>query len=77
MRLIGEHDFTSFRAAGCNAESPIREIIESEVVRDGDYVRYRVVGTGFLKQMVRIIVGTLVDIERERGQLESFNAGSA
>jgi tRNA pseudouridine38-40 synthase len=64
--LIGVHDFTSFMAAGCEALSTVKEIFESEVVRDGDIVIYRVVGKGFLKQMVRIIVGTLVDISRAR-----------
>jgi tRNA pseudouridine38-40 synthase len=65
--LVGAHDFSSFRAAHCNSRSPIREVFESEVSRDGCYIRYRVIGSGFLKQMVRNIVGTLVSIGLGRG----------
>lgn len=60
--VVGEHDFTSFRASGCTARTPVKEIFESEVVADGEHLVYRVVGSGFLKQMVRNIVGTLVGI---------------
>lgn len=70
--LIGLHDFTSFRGAGCTADSPVREILESELTLDGAYLRYRVVGTGFLRQMVRNIVGTLVDLGREKLDLKSM-----
>lgn len=64
--LIGTHDFTSLRAAACQAASPIKTILESELCLSKDYVVYRVVGKGFLQHMVRIIVGTLVDIGRGR-----------
>lgn len=60
--LIGRRDFSSFRGANCTQKSPVKEIFESELVRDGDQIVYRVVGSGFLKQMVRNIVGTLVAI---------------
>jgi len=59
--LNGVHNFTSFRAANCSAKTTTREIHVSEVVKDEDLIVYRVVGTGFLKNMVRNIVGTLVD----------------
>lgn len=62
--LVGSHDFSSFRANGCTAKSPVREIISSDLIEQGDLLLYRVVGTGFLKQMVRNIVGTLVGIGR-------------
>lgn len=64
--LVGRHDFSSFRASGCNAATPVKEIFVSEIAASGDYLTYRVEGSGFLKQMVRIIVGTLVDIGRGR-----------
>lgn len=70
--LIGLLDFSSFRGAGCKSESPIRKIFESEVVLDGEYIYYRVVGEGFLKQMVRNIVGTLVDLGKNRLALKSI-----
>ena len=60
--LIGEHDFSSFRGAGCSANSAVRTIFESDLSVSGPYVTYRVVGSGFLQYMVRIIAGTLVGI---------------
>jgi len=61
-QLVGTHDFSSFRATGCCARDPVREILESEITFEAPFLRYRVVGRGFLKQMVRNIVGTLVDL---------------
>jgi tRNA pseudouridine38-40 synthase len=75
--LVGEHDFKSFQASGANpGKSTVRTILEAEVVRlpMPDYpgvdlnergfsmVRVRLVGTGFLKQMVRGIAGTLLQM---------------
>lgn len=71
--LIGEHDFTSFRATGCEAKTSVREILQSEVLVDGDQIIYRVVGRGFLKQMVRNIVGTLTDLAA--GRLKNITIG--
>lgn len=62
--LQGLHDFSSFRGAECDAQTPVKEILESEVLHVPPYILYRVVGRGFLKHMVRIIVGTLVECGR-------------
>ncbi len=62
--LVGKFDFTSFRAGDCGARSPEKTILESELTYQNDLLTYRVVGSGFLKNMVRIIVGTLVDFGR-------------
>ena len=65
--LIGEHDFTSFRAAGCDAAHPIRRILVSEWQSEPPALLiYRVVATAFLRHMVRNIVGTLVEVGRNR-----------
>ena len=64
--LIGEHDFAAFQASGGEVLSTRREILASRVATDGDLVVYEVTGTGFLRHMVRNIVGTLVDIGRGR-----------
>jgi tRNA pseudouridine38-40 synthase len=65
--LVGEHDFTSFRAAGCDADHPVRRIFVSEIVTGNDtIVLYRVTATAFLRHMVRNIVGTLVEVGRGR-----------
>lgn len=68
--LRGTHDFSSFRASDCGAPSSVRTIMLSEFSRgiDGSLI-YSIEGKGFLKQMVRVIVGTLVEIGK--GQREA------
>ena len=62
-RLVGTHDFRGFRSADCGRENTERELTRVALVaRDGAVVDLEVEGTAFLKQMVRIIAGTLVDI---------------
>lgn len=63
-QLVGEHDFTSFRAAACQAKSPIRRIHYLELVAEGPLVELRIGANGFLHHMVRNIVGVLVAIGR-------------
>jgi tRNA pseudouridine38-40 synthase len=72
--LLGEHDFTSFRAAGCQAVSPVRQVLKSRVLRDGDLVVYEIEATGFLRHMVRNIVGFLVEIGAETRAPEEIAA---
>jgi len=61
--LVGEHDFTSFRAARCMAASPVRTIHSAEVTETGDgEVRLEFIGNGFLRHQVRIMTGTLVSV---------------
>lgn len=61
-QLIGEHDFSSFRAAGCDAAHPIRRVLRSDLERRGHLLLYAIEATAFLRHMVRNIVGTLVEI---------------
>ncbi len=70
--LIGTHDFSAFRDSTCTASSTVKTIYKSYLVREGDLITYCVVGSGFLKQMVRNIVGTLTDIGRGRIRNRSF-----
>lgn len=60
--FVGEHDFAAFRTAGCAAKTTVRRIDSVEVGRDGEYIRIDVQGSGFLRNMVRIMVGTLVEV---------------
>ncbi|WP_020675614.1 tRNA pseudouridine(38-40) synthase TruA [Geopsychrobacter electrodiphilus] len=60
--FIGEHDFAAFRGSGCSAKTTIRRIDSVELVEDGDFVHLDVRGSGFLRHMVRMMVGTLVQI---------------
>lgn len=65
--LIGTHDFASFRNSGCDAPSTIKTISEISIVAEpAGVIEFRIVGSGFLKQMVRIIVGTVIDLARGR-----------
>jgi tRNA pseudouridine38-40 synthase len=61
--LVGEHDFTSFRGQGCTAKTPVRTIFRAGVTRHDVPGLYSVdvAGSGFLRHMVRNIVGTAVD----------------
>lgn len=60
--LLGEHDFSAFRAAGCQASNAVREVTAISVVRDGDWVVLDVTANAFLQHMVRNITGTLATI---------------
>lgn len=62
--LVGRHDFTSFRALGCQAKSPVRTIHSLEVEAQGPLIVLRVGADGFLHHMVRNIVGVLTAIGR-------------
>jgi tRNA pseudouridine38-40 synthase len=60
--LLGEHDFSAFRAAGCQASHAVREVTDISVARDGDWVSLDITANAFLQHMVRNIAGTLVAI---------------
>ncbi len=57
--LLGRHDFTSFRAAACQAKSPLRTLDRLDVRRDGDQIEITAEARSFLHHQVRNIVGTL------------------
>jgi len=60
--LIGEHDFTAFRAAECQAKSPVRTLHSIDIERSGERIEFRLRANAWLQHMVRNIVGTLVYI---------------
>jgi tRNA pseudouridine38-40 synthase len=60
--LIGEHDFTGFTSVGTDVKSFVRTIYDITVEKEGDVIVITFTGSGFLKQMVRNIVGLLVQI---------------
>jgi tRNA pseudouridine38-40 synthase len=60
--LIGEHDFSAFRAAHCQAKSPVRRLTHLSVVRDGERITVEVTANAFLHHMVRNIAGLLICI---------------
>lgn len=64
--LVGTHDFSAFRAAGCAARHPVRTLRRAEIAVEGDLLRCWFEGDGFLRMMVRNLVGTLVEVGRGR-----------
>jgi tRNA pseudouridine38-40 synthase len=60
--LVGEHDFGAFRASGCAARETVRLLESVELTEDGDFLHIDVRGSGFLRNMVRLLTGTLVEI---------------
>lgn len=64
--FVGRHDFAAFRAAGCDAKTTVREIYSLHLVQQGELLFVDVRGEGFLRNMVRVMVGTLVEIGMSR-----------
>jgi tRNA pseudouridine38-40 synthase len=62
--LIGEHDFSAFRAAACQAKSPVRNLISLDIRRRGEFIVFEFCANAFLHRMVRNIVGALIYIGR-------------
>ena len=76
--LIGEHDFSAFRAAECQAKSPVRQIRRATVEQSGSLFTFEFCANGFLHHMIRNIVGSLLRIGRGRepaGWLGTLLAG--
>ena len=61
-KLIGNHDFTSFRASECQAKSPIKTLDRIDITQNGDEIIFEFSARSFLHHMVRNIVGTLIEI---------------
>jgi tRNA pseudouridine38-40 synthase len=63
-RLIGTHDFSAFRSVGSDISSTVRTVTRSEWRNNAGLLTYEISGDGFLRHMVRTVVGTLVEIGR-------------
>jgi len=61
-RLVGTHDFSAFRAAECQAKSPVKSLTRAHVRHDGTLIRFEFSANAFLHHMVRNLVGALVEI---------------
>jgi tRNA pseudouridine38-40 synthase len=76
--LVGEHDFTSFQARGGSVRTTVRTVTRSEWFEEplaggGRLLYYEIAGTGFLKYMVRSIIGTLVQVGDGRRDVSSIS----
>jgi tRNA pseudouridine38-40 synthase len=73
--LTGEHDFKAFEGTGSPRSSTVRTIFRAELTRgDADYLIFEIEGDGFLRYMVRNIVGTLVEVGRGKLTADDFKA---
>ncbi|HZR27042.1 MAG TPA: tRNA pseudouridine(38-40) synthase TruA [Vicinamibacterales bacterium] len=68
--LEGEHDFAAFQATDSDTKTTVRTIFSSEICKLKSEISYDVVGSGFLRHMVRNITGSLVDVGRRRFPVE-------
>jgi tRNA pseudouridine38-40 synthase len=70
-QLVGEHDFSAFRGAGCQARTPVRTLLELRVTPRPSGLRITAQATGFLHHMVRNLAGTLAEVGRGERAPES------
>ena len=64
--LVGEHDFSAFRASACQARTPVRRLLRVDIRQEGEFVFFHFCGDGFLHHMVRNVVGSLLAVGRGR-----------
>lgn len=64
LNLLGEHDFSAFRAASCQAPNPIRTVHNLVITECAPWVTIDITANAFLQNMVRIVVGTLLRVGR-------------
>jgi tRNA pseudouridine38-40 synthase len=70
--LEGEHDFSAFRAAGCDAAHPVRTIYRASLSPRDELIVFTVEATAFLRHMMRNLIGTLVEVGRQQRTPQSF-----
>lgn len=71
--LLGRHDFASFRSSGSTSINPVREMTRSELQRsDEHHLRFILEADGFLRHMVRNIVGTVIEVGQRRFSYDDF-----
>ena len=70
--LVGKHDFSSFRAVGCQSNSPIKTLNSISVIRENNYIFVNVAAKSFLYHQVRNIVGSLYMVGCEKWTISEF-----
>jgi len=77
QRLVGRHDFTTFRSTECQAKSPVKTLDRLDVTRDGDEVDVIAVARSFLHNQVRSLVGSLVHVGEGKWSTDDLAAALA
>ena len=70
--LLGEHDFSSFSKASSETKNKICKIYESKWSFNKTELNYKIVGNRFLQHMVRLLVGTMIEVSREKMKFKDF-----
>jgi tRNA pseudouridine38-40 synthase len=70
--FVGEKDFASFKGAKCGAKTTRRNLKQLKITRDQNIITFDLIGSGFLRHMVRNIVGTLVEAGRGKTSVEEI-----
>lgn len=70
--LVGKHDFKVFAHSGVTVKSTVRTIKNTKLIRKKDIISFEIEADGFLKRMVRMIIGTLVNVGKEKITPEDF-----
>lgn len=70
--LIGEHDFSAFRASECQAKTPVRTMFTAEVTRQGAFFIFSFKANAFLQHQIRNMVGALVYVGQEKLSVQAF-----
>lgn len=71
--LLGQHDFSSFRSSQCQAASPVRTLLDCDIIRRGDFLLFKFTANAFLHHMVRNLMGTLLMIGRGKKSSDWVN----
>jgi tRNA pseudouridine38-40 synthase len=77
QRLVGKHDFTTFRSTECQAKSPLKTLDQLDVTREGDEVLVRTSARSFLHNQVRSMVGSLVFTGNGKWSADDLSAALA
>jgi tRNA pseudouridine38-40 synthase len=77
QRLLGQHDFTTFRDSHCQAKSPVKTLDRCDVVREGETVQVWCEARSFLHRQVRSMVGTLVEVGLGKMSADDVSAALA
>jgi tRNA pseudouridine38-40 synthase len=74
FRYVGQHDFSAFMAQGSSVSTTVRTVSHAEIDREGDCIVFRISADGFLYNMVRIMVGTLIAVAEGKILPEEIDA---
>jgi tRNA pseudouridine38-40 synthase len=77
QRLLGRHDFTTFRSTECQAKSPVKTLDRLGVARSGEEIRFSVSARSFLQHQVRSMVGSLVHVGEGKWSADDLAAALA